>query len=132
MCNESPTIEENPYQSPLTDSQDASSRLECKYPTATRAVLAGAWKGAKFGAKWMGLILGSIVFVICVFFSVEIVYRIYRQGYDYQYVLEGLKLFGSCILGVLLITFYTAIISAIIMGVSEGVSYWRSNKKPKS
>jgi hypothetical protein len=131
MNDESTAIDENPYRSPLSTGQDAS-QSEVKYPSATKAFLAGAKRGAKFGGKWMGLILGSLLFVTIVAMIAMIVYRInYWPGYKPPSFLELSKGVGMCFLALAYAVFLTAAISAIIMGIGEGISYRRSRKEPK-
>jgi hypothetical protein len=123
------TADTNPYQSPLTVEQPASPRV---YPSAAKAFLAGAWQGAKFGGKWMSLILGILTLVVCVAFCVGIIYRFYRQGYDVQALLQGLKIAGLCVFTTAYVTAITAIVSAIMMGIGEVATYCRAKKRPDS
>jgi hypothetical protein len=123
------TTDINPYQSPPTVEQPASSRM---YASAAKAFLAGAWRGAKFGGKWMSLILGILTLVVCVAFCVGIIYRFYRQGYDVQALLQGLKIAGLCVFTTAYVTAITAVISAIMMGIGEVGSHWRDKNKSNS
>jgi hypothetical protein len=129
MNNELTTIYENPYQSPLTIGQDASSG---SYPSATKAFLAGAKRGAKLGGKWMGLILGTLSLAVIAFSVVVIVYRASMLGYESKIVLEFLGVIGSLLFGTAGVTLLTAVICSIIMGIGESVYHWQSRRKAKS
>jgi hypothetical protein len=127
MNDELTTINENPYQSPLTGGQDALP-ARTAYPSVTSAVLAGAWRGAKFGGKWMALSLGSLLLIVLVAVCGTIVYEMSWRGYDGKRVLEGLEGVGWCVLALMQATLLAAAVGAIIMGIGEGISYWRGKR----
>jgi hypothetical protein len=128
MSEELTTIADNPYQSPLADVPDAQ-RSGTVYPSATRAVLAGAWRGAKFGGKWMALSLASLMLVLVVAICGMLVYEMSWRGYDGKRVLEALKGVGLCVLALLQMTFLAAAAGAIITGIGESVSYRRRKRR---
>jgi hypothetical protein len=127
MNDEVTTIQDNPYRSPLPDGQVAS-RSDIIYPSAAKAFLAGAWRGAKFGGKWMALSLGSLMLILVVAICGMLVYEMSWRGYDGKHVLEGLKGVGLCALALMHMTFLAAAAGAIIMGIGESVSYRRRNR----
>ena len=129
MSEELTTIEENPDQSPLAVEQEVSCR---SYPSATRALLAGAKRGAKLGGKWMGLILGTLALVVSAFAVAGIVYRASLLGYESKVVLDFLNFIGSLLLTTAGTTLFTAVVCSIIMGAGEGVYYWRSRRRAKT
>jgi hypothetical protein len=128
MSEELTTINENPYQSPLTGGQDALP-ARTAYPSVTRAVLAGAWRGAKFGAKWMALSLGILLLIVLAAVCGMIVYEMSLRGYNGKLVLERLTGVGWCVLALMCATFHAATVGAIIMGIGEGISYWRGRRR---
>jgi hypothetical protein len=128
MTQEVTTVEENPYQSPLTDGEHAQLSGTA-YPSATKAALAGAWRGAKFGGIWMALSLGSLMLILVVAICGMLVYEMSWRGYDGKRVLEGLKGVGLCALGLMYTTFLAAAAGAIIMGIGEVVSYQRRKRR---
>jgi hypothetical protein len=105
---------------------------EKPYTSAIEAFRAGARRGAKFGGTCMGLILGSIIFVLFVAMCGMVVYCILRwPNYNPPGFLESLKLVGICVFGFLYSTLVCAALSAIIMGIGECVSFWRSKGETK-
>jgi hypothetical protein len=124
-------LEENPYQSPMYGGHNANSRKKVEYHSAKEAFAAGLRRGAKFGAKWMGIILGSLTFILCLFVGVRLILFVCRQGYDYRYIMDALMILGRFILFTLVTTFGTSLISAFMMGVAEWHSHWRSGRKAK-
>ena len=126
MTDELTTTDENPYQSPLPVEQDATGR---SYPSARKAFLAGAKRGAKFGGKWVGLVLGSLATFVCVVMCATAGYIVYRFGYDNLHPPEGLLwAMVMVIVACAYTTLVAAIMSAIIMGIGEAVFYWRSRR----
>jgi hypothetical protein len=122
----------NPYQSPLNAGQDGE-RSAVEYSSAAKAFLVGAWRGAKFGGKWMGLILGGLTFFLIAAMCALTAYRMYCwPAVAVPCFLAVLKVSGVCLLAFGSTTLFTAVISAIIMGIGEGVSYWRSGRRAKA
>jgi hypothetical protein len=130
MNDELTTIGVNPYQSPLAAGQEANDRAEIKYPSARTAFLAGARRGAMFGGKWMALILGSILIVVCVAMTAMTIFIIYHRPNDTpRGFLDLLEFFGLCIFAFVSATSFTAGISAIMMGIGEIGCHCRAKKK---
>jgi len=123
------TAEENPYESPLAVEPDATKP---SYPSAKKAFLAGAKRGAKVAGKWMGLILGSFALLVFAIICFGILHRLYRLGYDDWHPSEGLWTMVMLIVACAYSTLVAAIISAVIMGTGEVVSYWRSRRKAQT
>ena len=122
MSEESTKIRDNPYQSPLGVGPVEESRL---YPSALDAFWAGAKRGAKFGAKWTALILGSFWLIMSVFVFGTIVY--YRVG-DEKHVIEGVKFLSMFFFLSLYVTLDAAAIGAIVMGAAKVSSYRRAKR----
>ena len=98
------------------------------YPSATKAFLAGAWRGAKFGGKWMGMILGGVAVVVCLIVCLAPG----PEGPCSPFVSFKLSLYACAVLGVAYGTIPAALIGALIMGVGEGMSYCREKKKSET
>jgi hypothetical protein len=122
--------EENPYRSPRYDWERSAGRKQIRYRSALQAIRAGSWRGAKFGAKWVGLFLGGLAFILCAFVGVRLYFHIYQHGIDVRYALEALFILCRFFLFTLILTFMTAVVSAILMGSGEWVAYWQSGQKP--
>jgi hypothetical protein len=132
LDDESAIEDDNPYRSPRADMQVAVGRRVVRYPSAIKAIRAGSWRGAKFGAKWVGLFLGGLAFILCAFVGIRIYFYIYRQGIDVRYVLESFFILLRFFLFVLIATFGTSLITSIMMGIGEGIAYWRLGGKSGS
>jgi hypothetical protein len=119
--------------SPSAVGRDTSDGPRIVYPSAAKAFRAGAWRGAKFGGKWTALILGSLLFVVNLAMLAMLLYCMYRWPTDQPPLtfLDVLKLVGVCILVLVHTTLVTAAVSAIIMGIGEGISYWQSGRKAR-
>jgi hypothetical protein len=128
------TSDENPYRSPQAAVSAPDDRAAAQYPSAKKAFLAGAWRGAKFGGKWMGLILGGILIVESVaMIGVKAYFTFRWPGRNPPLdLLELLKLIGISILAFVYCTSITAVISAIMMGIGEVGYYWRAKKRAET
>jgi ABC-type Fe3+ transport system permease subunit len=98
-------------------------------------VLAGAWRGAKFGGKWPAIILTILMVAIWVVYLAMIVSLWLLRGTDLWQTLkplEFLKMIGFSLGFVLYVTFVTGMVGGLIMGVAAGISYRKGATKMKS
>jgi hypothetical protein len=126
MNDQPTTTDTNPYRSPSIVGQDAAVR---QYASAGQALRAGAWRGAKFGAKWMALIWAVPFVALFVFVCGAILYRTYSYGYNSGFFWSGLEMLGTWILFFVYGTFCAGLACAVGMGLGEVVPYWRSHKR---
>jgi hypothetical protein len=132
MSDELTILDENPYRSPESLVLSPVFRAEIKYPSAIKAVLGGAWRGAKFGAKWIGLFLGGLAFILCAIVGVQLYYHVYRHGFDIRYALDAFLIICRYLFFVLTATLFTSVISSFIMAFCDGMSYWQFGGKGKT
>ena len=121
---------ENPYESPLMDVQDAS-RSEVKFASAAKAFLAGAWRGAKLGAKWSLLIL-AIPYGILLLLACSVVFVVtVRHGGDIGVLLSGMRMIGMQIPILAYIALCGPAGCSVGIGLCEALTYWRDHRRPK-
>ncbi|MFZ1933218.1 MAG: trypsin-like peptidase domain-containing protein [Thermoguttaceae bacterium] len=128
MNDELTTVEENPYRSPLTDGQNAQPSAAA-YPSASSAFLAGAKRGATFGANWVGLALGTLAFLLFAIIVIVVSITAYQYGLVAFRNLGALKGMFMFIFACAWTTFCAAAASTIIMGIGETIAYLRQKKK---
>ncbi len=131
MNEEPPTRDENPYRSPSSGQYDAATSA-VTYPSATRAFLAGAKRGAKVAGKWVGLLLGSLALLAFFSMAAKVGITVYYRGFSALTRLGLLKDDAMIIAACAWTTLCAAAASAIIMGTGDAVTYWRSRRKGRS
>jgi hypothetical protein len=77
----------------------------------------------------MVLILAIPVSLLLTAIFIAMAWKMRFPTYGIDDFWEGLRVAGVCILAFVHVTLATAAISAIIMGIGEGISYWRSSRK---
>jgi hypothetical protein len=128
-------LEENPYQTPSTFERMAVPRPEPVFRSRTQAVLAGAWRGAKFGGKWPAIILTILMVAIWAVYLGMIVSLWLLRGTGFWQTLkplEFLKMVGLSLGSVLYVTFVTGMVGGVIMGVAAGISYRKGATRTES
>lgn len=131
MDNESTTANENPYQSPLTTGQEVV-RPKIEYPSAAKAFLAGAKRGAKSGGKWTALVLLIPLAALVIFVFVSFLRFTLKWGFDSKMLLGGLALIGWQSLFLAYMVFAVAFATAIGRGMREALVHRRSHKNSKA
>jgi uncharacterized integral membrane protein len=122
----------NPYLSPVIPQVSTEVKVQPEYPSRTKAIAAGFWRGAKFGGKWMAIILIFLSILLWIFFAAAFLYFWLYKGADFRLLankLEPLKMLGITIGTILYISFLSAIVGALIMGAAAGISYRKSSRK---
>jgi hypothetical protein len=120
---------ENPYASPRVPCPPKTEAVV--YSSRWRATRADAWHGAKFGGKWMFLVISSLFAFSFASFIAGVLYLWLWKGTPLSLILKGidlLEVFGMPLICILWMTLVTAAISAAIMGAGAAIS-WR---KPSS
>jgi len=111
----------NPYQAPRAAPVENEEAL-----LHGISVRKETWRGAKFGAKWTALVLGTMVVVLwlagLVFLAVFLTqqdssFRANLAGRWPQIALEALWAVGRSIVVVALVSIYGAIAGAFVMGL---------------
>lgn len=108
-------------------SQPAKEGRYSIYRSRSEAVRAELWRGAKFGGKWMALIIISIDLILWVAIGAKLLYEIYRNGivawYSLAPGLPRLMLLTSGVAAAA--TIYSAIFGSIIMGAGAAIGFRR-------
>jgi hypothetical protein len=117
---------------PLSTSEiDAGHNPLPKYASRTQAALTEGWRGAKFGGKWMGIILTVLATLMWTFFFGKGFYLWIWKGVDVGPIFRNpivLKTFGLTIGVIAYVTFVTAFIGALIMGTAAALSYRKATR----
>jgi hypothetical protein len=126
MSHELTMPAENPYQTPPTFELSAVIQPRRVYKSRRQAVLVEAWRGAKFGGKWMALIVTALFATLWAATLAEAIYsrRWRREGFwSAPLHIDPVELFVFTPLFIACATLVAAVFGALIMGAAAGISY---------
>jgi len=116
----------NPYVSPAILDTPKARQDGRRYRSRMQAVLAGLWRGAIFGGKWMAAILIVLAILVWTPIVVLFLYRWLWQGCDAGEMIKVLHpVRGICLTLLFIIngTLCAAVVGALIMGTAAGITY---------
>jgi uncharacterized membrane protein len=128
-------VEENPYASPTAVLEKEVPKDG--YASRKQAIFAGVKRGAKFGGKWMLLIILPISLLVWTISFARLIYLWIKLDYDFEFLqkfwnLHLYHIFFSWVAGLCYLTFLSALIGAMIMGIACGITYQPSTSQCES